>query len=661
MESTKQHALLILTAAFLLLVNFYDYTLLVAKYSMNWKFINYLISSNIVKIFYENGYIFRASFLLTVAVISYNFLISLKIKEEFSRTGTISIVLIGLSITVTAYIFITKIGLVTELMLIVYPFLALINIIGLSYLMKILSTRRKMKIDNADLSCWPEKTKDPDTFYFETDSGGYINIRNSFQGILVIGSAGSGKTASVAIPMINQIVKNKWTGIIYDYKNFALTKYVYSAYQYYGNTGVRLGIINFTDPAKSNRINPIDPKYIYDEAFIDEYVSTIMKNLNKNWIKKSDFFSDSAMLLLKAIIIFMYRKHPEYCTIPHVFHLINSLNTENIVEILKHDKKAMNVASSVSEAVEKNAMEQVSGVIASLKKETQKLDNPIFYWILSGDDFSLELNKEGSETLLCLVNNQQKEETIAPIISLIVTVARKLMNTENRKKSVFLLDEAPTLFLPNFDTLPATARSNKVVACVMCQDISQLDDMYTKTGREKIFGSLGNTFYGNCSSLPSQEYVSKQMGREDKIIENETVGKNKGSGGSHGQSDSISYNVQERTIIKTQDVGALRIGEFLGKIIGEEMPYYKSQFKMLENYEEGVVLKEEIIPDFSKDLGYDDIPSGLKIIEQKEKPLMSYIKVNDNYEKIDQDIITLKNKYCFALLNEQEELMNSGL
>jgi type IV secretory pathway TraG/TraD family ATPase VirD4 len=258
------------------------------------------------------------------------------------------------------------------------------------------------------------------------------------------------------------------------------------------------------------------------------------------------------------------------------------LTTEQIVDVLKSDIKALSIASSVQEAVEKDAGEQVAGVIATLKSQTQKLDNENFFWVLSGNDVDLNLNDPESPQLLCLVNDQQKEETITPVISLIVTVARKLMNTKHRQKSIFLLDEAPTLFLPNFDTLPATGRSNKICACVMCQDISQMDSMYEKVGREKILGSLGNTFYGNCSSYPTQEYISKSFGKVDKIIENQTQGRNK-STGSHGQSDSLSYNVQERELIKPSDVGAFEIGEFCGKIIGKDNTYYRTRFDILEN------------------------------------------------------------------------------
>jgi len=653
---SQDRKMLVLFTAFYFLVVLIDYFTTVDDFVIRFvpSLNGFFNSKGLSVVFHKNGSYLRSGFIFLFFIFAYNEIISLKLKsKDFNRTQYIVVSTILALLFNTLFIFIKKLGLEQLILIFLYPLLLTLAMIATYHFAKALSIKSKIAVDEQDLSGDLEPTG---VFYFKTTEGKYINIINPFQGIFVVGSAGAGKSKSVAHPLIFQLVQQGYTGIIYDYKFFDLTNVVYTAYRYYPEVQneVALKIINFSDMFRTHRINPIHPDYIFDEAYIDEYVSTILKNLNKEWIKKQDFFATSGILLLKAVVYFLWKKHPDFCTIPHAFTLVNYLTTEEIVDVLKSDRKALSIASSVQEAVEKDAGEQVAGVIATLKSQTQKLDNENVFWVLSGNDIDLNLNSKESKQMLCLINDQQKEETLTPIISLIVTVARKLMNTKNREKSIFLLDEAPTLFLPNFDTLPATGRSNKICACVMCQDISQMDSMYEKVGREKILGSLGNTFYGNCSSLPTQEYISKSFGKVDRIIENQTQGRNKSSG-SVGENDSLSYNVQERDMIKPSDVGAFKIGEFAGKVIGKENAYYRTRFDILDN--ENIDAEEFEVEPFS-DLVYD-----LENPEDYEKDPILYrnlrlsnIEVHRNYEKIINDIYALKDMYCQSAIEKAEAL-----
>lgn len=654
---SQDRKMLVLFTAFYGLVVIIDYLTTVDDFVLNFipALNGFFNSKGLARVFYDHGSELRGGFLLLFFIFAYNEIISLKLKaHDFDRMQYILLTGVSALICNLLFVFIKHLNLEQVILVVLYPLLLILSMFATYHFAKALSIRTKIAIDEFDLSGDDEAFG---TFVFKTTEGKFINVLNPFQGIFVVGSAGAGKSKSVAHPMIFQLVQQGFTGIIYDYKFFDLTNVVYTAFQHYPEVqeNVGLKIINFSDMYRSHRINPIHPDYIFDEAFIDEYVSCILKNLNKEWIKKSgDFFATSAILLLKAIVYFLWKKHPEFCTIPHAFSLVNLLTTEQIVDVLKGDRKALSIASSVQEAVEKDAMEQVAGVIATLKSQTQKLDNENFFWVLSGNDIDLNLNSPSNKQLLCLINDQQKEETITPVISLIVTVARKLMNTKHREKSIFLLDEAPTLFLPNFDTLPATGRSNKLCACVMCQDISQMDSMYEKVGREKILGSLGNTFYGNCSSLPTQEYISKSFGKVDKIIESQTQGRNK-STGSIGQNDSSSYNVQERELIKPSDVGAFEIGEFCGKIIGKENAYYRTRFDILDN--EGIDAEEFFVEPFSSLV--EDLENPAEHEKDPLKYRFSIIDVHKNYERIIEDIMSLKNMYCTTELEKAKALAAS--
>lgn len=584
------------------------------------------------KLFLQSGYMFRAAFLFVLFVVAYNELFSMKRKEsKMDRTTEILLygglfLLFGL-----LFVFVREVGIFEgrRIMIYAYIFFFVFSFIACIAFAKALANLVKRPIQETDLSPDTERIVNENTFWFKVDDG-YINIRNAFQGVFVNGGAGAGKSASIAHPVIFQMAENGWTGIVYDFKFFDLTNVVYSAYKAFPEAGQRipLKVVNFTDMSRTHRINPLNPAYLTDSAFIEEFVSTILKNLNKEWIKKTDFFATSAILTMKAIVMFFAKNHPDICDIPHIFVFINNATTEKIVQVLKNDRQALAVASSLAEAVEKEAMEQVAGVIATLKSQTQKLENENFYWVLSpekGEDINLALNDPNDPRLLCLINDQQKTDTITPIISLIITVARKLMNVKGKEKSIFLLDEAPTLYLPRFEELPNTGRSNRICSFYMGQDLSQMDTMYGKDVRRNITGSLGNTFFGNATEGETLKYVAEFFGKEDKIVENTSVGHNKNSG-SNGMSENISFNIQEKYIIRPQEVASLEIGRFCGKIVARNPnSFFMAQFKQLKDYPKP----------YNGNPESDKVPS-----------FATGVDVKRNYERIYRNVDALLEFYC---------------
>ncbi|MGV8829926.1 MAG: type IV secretory system conjugative DNA transfer family protein [Breznakibacter sp.] len=643
----QERKALLLFTVFLACVVIIDYFSTIDSLLIEWipRLNGILNNKAFYSTFVQNGEYIRAGFCGIFLIYAYNEVISLSLKaHDFDKRQYIIITAFSTVIISCAFIFIRHLRLEHELLVVLYPLFWILTMVSCYHFAKALSIRTKIVGDETDLN----GEKEPrGMISLQTTENRFINILNQFQGILVVGSAGSGKTASVGIPILYEAVKNQFTGIVYSYKKFDLADVVNTAYHYYPETAdsVALKVINFTNMHKTHRINPIHPNYIFNESFIDEYVSCIVKNLNKEWIKKQDFFATSSMLLLKAVITFLKNRHPDYCSIPHAFSIINHLGASDIVEMLSHDPKAKVISSSLAEGVTAGAGDQTAGVIASIKNVTIKLDNENFFWVLSGNDIDLNLNMPDRKTMLVLVNDPQTEETITPLISLIVTVARKLMNVPGRAPSIFALDEAPTLFIPNFDTLPATGRSNKISVLYMCQDLSQMEETYTEVGSRKIKGSLSNTFYGNCAENKTLKYISESFGKVDKIIENQSIGRNK-STGSVGQSDNVSYNVQERFLIKDSEVASFKIGEFCGKIIGnEEKPFFRVRFGLLE---ESLGMK----PDSQKVPDYALMCPHITDTEV----LHSCLAVHENYLKIIEEVKTLQKIYIkseIEKLNEQ--------
>src|SRR5690606_18645134 len=170
-------------------------------------------------------------------------------------------------------------------------------------------------------------------------------------------------------------------------------------------------------------------------------------------------------------------------------------------------------------------------------------------------------------------------DTFSPVISLIITVALKQMNKQGKHKSFVLLDEAPTLYIPKFEMIPATARSNKVASVYMAQDYAQMQDMYGRDKAEVIIANLSNQFYGKVSSVQTAKAVSEMIGKEERSITNYSKSNSRGSKGIRNFSHNTSISQQERSIIKPQEVMQLYPGEFVGQTVESSIPYFRAQTK----------------------------------------------------------------------------------
>ena len=148
---------------------------------------------------------------------------------------------------------------------------------------------------------------------------GWINIINPFRGTIVLGTPGSGKSFGIIDPFIRQHAAKGFSMMVYDFKYPTLAKTLF--YQYCKNRkagrlpqncGFRT--INFTDVEYSDRINPIQRKYIPDLAAASETAATLLASLNKGGSEKKGgseaFFTNSAENFLAAIIYFFVNFHP---------------------------------------------------------------------------------------------------------------------------------------------------------------------------------------------------------------------------------------------------------------------------------------------------------------------------------------------------------------
>ncbi|MDF9799080.1 hypothetical protein OKW21_004343 [Catalinimonas alkaloidigena] len=423
------------------------------------------------------------------------------------------------------------------------------------------------------------KLESEDSIHLQTQRG-WINVTNPFRGTLVIGSSGSGKSESIGNAFIHQFIQKGYCGVLYDFKFPTLATEVNTALYLYGkNTDLKYYIINFQDPKLSHRCNPLSPENIPTVAHAEEYARAIVNNLDTSTIKQRDFFSNSAIAWLSSLIWFFRCEHPQHCTLPHVINTALYKDYTHVISMLQTNTQSADMSRSIATAIENKAEKQIAGVIASLQIMVSKINSPEMVWTLTGDDLNMNINDPAHPKLLCLGSDPSLVDTFSPVISLIITVALKQMNLHGKHKSFVLLDEAPTLYIPKFEMIPATARSNKIASVYMAQDYAQMIDMYGKEKAEVIIANLSNQFYGKISSVQTAKAVSEMIGKEERLITNHSRGSSRGSKGGRNLSYNTSISQQERYIIKSQEIMQFQPGEFVGQTVESTMPYFWTRVK----------------------------------------------------------------------------------
>ena len=463
----------------------------------------------------------------------------------------------------------------------------------------------------------PEKRKldNPYSFNFRTQDG-WINVPNPFRGIFVAGGAGAGKSVSVALPILHQAVKKGYCGLVYDFKFPTLAEEVNRALVLHGSRDVKHYIVNFTDPTRSHRLNPLKAANLPQVAYAEEYAQAILHNLLPEAIRKKDFWIRSANAILTATIWFLKKHHPAHCSIPHVVNTVLYKDYLHVMSMLATDEECADMVRSALTAIENQAEGQIAGVIGSLQISLVRINSPEVCWVLSGDDFELDLNNPSAPKLLTLGSNPTLTDAFSPVISCIATVALKRMNQPGRRHSLVLLDEAPTLYIPKLEVIPATARSNKVATVYMAQDFSQMVAYYGKETADVIIANLNNQFYGRVGAATSAKYVSELFGREEKETRSQSQSQGRsGHGTSHNL--SVSTSSQERFVVRPQDVTSLSVGEFVGTTVESGQPYFWSRIAPLD-----LPNDDYRIPPFAK--GIDSARNFRQIKADVENIICSY-------------------------------------
>ncbi|NWK64873.1 MAG: YWFCY domain-containing protein [Sediminibacterium sp. Gen4] len=478
----------------------------------------------------------------------------------------------------------------------------------------------------------------PTKFYYKDKwNNGWINIVNPFRATIVLGTPGSGKSYAIVNNYIKQQIEKGFSMYIYDFKFDDLSTIAYNHLLKHRDKykiQPKFYVINFDDPRKSHRCNPLNPDFMTDISDAYEAAYTIMLNLNRSWIQKQgDFFVESPIILLAAIIWYLkIYEDGKYCTFPHAIELLNKKYSD-VFTILTSYPELENYLSPFMDAWQGGAQDQLQGQIASAKIPLSRMISPQLYWVMTGDDFTLDINNPQEPKILCVGNNPDRQNIYSAALGLYNSRIVKLINKKGQLKSSVIIDELPTIYFRGLDNLIATARSNKVAVCLGFQDFSQLTRDYGDKESKVIQNTVGNIFSGQVVGETAKS-LSERFGKVLQKRQSMTINRN---------DKSTSISTQLDSLIPASKISTLTQGMFVGSVS--------------DNFDERIeqkIFHAEIVVDNEKvaaeTKAYQKIPEILSFVNEQGEDKMKQ-EIESNYKQIKSDILNI-------VVSEMERIKN---
>lgn len=478
---------------------------------------------------------------------------------------------------------------------------------------------------------------------------GWINVVNPFRASIVLGTPGSGKSYAVVNQYIKQQIEKGFSMYVYDFKFPDLSTIAYN-HLLNNQTGYAkvptLYVINFDDPARSHRCNPINPDFMTDISDAYESAYTIMLNLNKTWVQKQgDFFVESPIILFASIIWYLrIYKDGKYCTFPHAIEFLNK-RYEDIFPILTSYPELENYLSPFMDAWLGGAADQLMGQIASAKIPLSRMISPQLYWVMSGDEFTLDINNPDDPKILVVGNNPDRQNIYGAALGLYNSRIVKLINKKGQLKSSVVIDELPTIYFKGLDNLIATARSNKVAVLLGFQDFSQLTRDYGDKEAKVVMNTVGNIFSGQVVGETAKT-LSDRFGKVLQKRQSMTINRNDKSTSISTQMDSLIPQSKISTLTQGMFVGA--IADNFDERIEQKMFHCEIVVDNAKVAAETKAYKSiPVITDFTDENGMDTM---------KEQIQLNYNRIKEEAKQIVADELErIKNDPTLAHLLQQGE------
>ncbi len=422
---------------------------------------------------------------------------------------------------------------------------------------------------------------------YQTDRGN-LHFHNVFQGFMVQGGAGAGKSASIIEPAIFQWAKQNMSMTIYDYKGDppTLGLMAYNSWLIENkSTFVKpeFGLVSFNKDYLhiSQRPNIFDPNLLLSVVDTQSVLFTFLYGLNPDWRQKKDFWAQSATAAALGIVERL-RKSPEYhqyCTLPH-FIILATMPPQKLLTWIREDTEVERMIQTLLTNLDGDVMQTLSNQISSLQAPLTPMFSKELFWVFGAEpenQTSIDLNDPINPKILSISNDPKRDEALSPAISSLLKAIIRTVNSQNKHPHAFIVDELPTIFLDGLSKLPATGRSNKVAVMLGIQDESQLETQYGKQADE-ITSNMGNFCLGMTNNPKTAEKYSKYFGTYEVVKTSNSIGDN---------SLSFSESHKDKPLLQAKDIAQQSTGHFVGKVADGSPGFFSVQmaeFKKSENF-----------------------------------------------------------------------------
>lgn len=474
----------------------------------------------------------------------------------------------------------------------------------------------------------------PMLFYYRKKiHAGFINLENIFRGTLLIGTPGSGKSFSIVMPVIRQLLEKDFCLALYDFKFPDLAQIAYYHFLLAKKQGRVLlhnfHVLNLNQLENSQRINVLRPDYILTLADASETAEALVEALKKgDKSSGSDqFFTQSAVNFLSACIYFFSRyENGRYSTLPHILCFLNC-SYDQIFSALVSNAELSSLLSPFMSAYRAKAFDQLEGQIGTLKIFISRLATQETFWVFSGDDFCLKISDPSSPSTLILANDPNTQNINSACYSVVLNRLIRLINSKGNLPSALLLDELPTIYVHRIENLIATARSNKVAVLMGLQELPQFQQQYGKEVASTICAVVGNVLSGSVRNKETLDWLEKLFGKVKQTSESLSIDRNK---------TSISLSEKLEHLIPSGKIASLKAGELVGMLAGDTDQSYNGSFSpSVINCKVNLDL-EKIAKEESQ---YPKMPVYYDFKGKKEQIL------SENFQRINAEVAALISRF----------------
>lgn len=425
-------------------------------------------------------------------------------------------------------------------------------------------------------------------FVLEADGDKRITFGNPFNNFLVYAGAEGGKTKSIGKPLLREYIRHHFAGLIYDYKDFDLTRTAFNLSRKL-NYPYPFYYISFTDMERTYRTNPIAPAIVGDESLFLQLMGDFFAAYQEKDAKKDEWFG-GALGILRGVAIRFYNDYPQICTIPHIVNYICQAGAPRITDFLNGSIQSRALAKGFLDAADSPKTQ--ASFLSSLTRSLGILanDKRICY-VLSGNDFTFNLIDPAEPKLLAIANSYQVESLISPVISLMLSISSRRFTLNNKIPFFYFLDEATTFKIEEFEKMPSVLREYLCSFTLLTQSAAKIEKLYGRLDRSSIEANFSNQFYGRTKDIEALKSYPIIFGKVEKNRISRTTGTSRGA-----DSRSKTVSIQKEEVYDTSFFTGLQPGEFVGSAAHSNMPTFHLRFKQYKEPEEPLPIVHTVLP-----------------------------------------------------------------